>query len=385
MAVLGGCHQPADRPQAAAPPNAAADTAKPPKAGVAVYAGDAMVRGYHPRSSLVVRQTPLTTARFPVIDIHCHWTLDADPVALLAAMDDRNVRVAVNLSGGWGAQLDRMLARFTAVAPDRLLIFGNIDFSRISEPDFAATTSRWLETVQAQGVRGLKVFKELGLRVRDAQGRIVPLDDPRLDPIWETCGRLGLPVLWHTADPAPFFEPVDERNERWMQLQRHPDWSFYGPPFPDRKALFDQRARVMRRHGDTTFICAHVASHASDLAAAGRLLDQHPNAYLDISGRVGELGRQPFTARRFFLQYQDRILFGTDRYPGRAEQPRYRIYYRFLETDDEYFDYYDHDFPPAGEWKIYGVGLPDEVLRKVYYANAQRLLAGIVIEPERGP
>jgi predicted TIM-barrel fold metal-dependent hydrolase len=183
-----------------------------------------------------------------------------------------------------------------------------------------------------------------------------------------------MPVLMHTGDPAAFFRPVDRHNERWMQLRRHPEWSFAGEGFPGLDELFAQRDRVMRRHPETTFIGAHVASSAEDLAAAARVLDEHPNFFVDIAGRVAELGRQPYTARRFFIEYQDRILFGTDRYPGRPDQPRYAIYFRFLETADEYFDYFDHPFPPEGEWKIYGIDLPEQVLKKVYHENASRLL-----------
>jgi len=343
------------------------------EAGVAVYVGDVMVRGYHPEPTLVVDETPVPAARFEAVDVHCHWELDADPQAMLAAMDARNVRAAVNLSGGWGERLEAMLDRFHAVAPDRLIIFCNVDFDRIDEPDFGATASRALRDAHARGARGLKIFKNLGLTIRDASGAVVPVDDPRLDPVWATCAELDMPVLIHTADPVAFFAPIDERNERWMQLQRHPDWSFHGPEFPDRTTLFAQRDRMMSRHRDTTFICAHLASRAEDLAALGDWLDRNPNAVVDISGRVAELGRRPYTARRFFMEHSSRILFGTDRFPGRPSQPRYRNYYRFLETADEFFDYYDHAFPPTGEWRIYGVFLPDDVLRAVYHENADRI------------
>jgi predicted TIM-barrel fold metal-dependent hydrolase len=346
----------------------------PEEIGVAVYVGDEMVRGYRPVPALVTKATLVERARFPAIDVHCHWPLDADPAALLAAMDARNVRAAVNLSGGFGADLDAMLARFAAAAPDRLIVFCNVDFSRIDEPDFAERAVAELESAKARGARGLKVFKDLGLRIRDRSGALVPVDDPRLDPIWSACGRLGMPVLIHTADPAAFFAPVDERNERWMQLKRHPDWSFFGPQFPPREELLAQRDRVLDRHPETLFIGAHVGGRAEDLVAAARMLDAHPNLVVDISGRVAELGRQPYSARRFLIAYQDRVLFGTDRYPGRTDQPRSRIYFRFLETDDEHFDYFDHPFPPEGEWKIDGAFLPDDALRKIYHDNAARLL-----------
>jgi predicted TIM-barrel fold metal-dependent hydrolase len=182
-----------------------------------------------------------------------------------------------------------------------------------------------------------------------------------------------MPVLIHSADPLAFFQPIDRNNERLMQLGRHPDWSFYGPQFPDREEVLAQRNRVLARHPGTSFIGAHLGGNAEDLAALGEVLDRYPNFVVDISGRVAELGRQPYSARRFFLKYPDRILFGTDRYPGRPDQPRHRVYYRFLETQDEYFEYHEHDFPPTGEWRIHGIFLPDDVLEKVYHLNADAL------------
>ncbi len=344
----------------------------PPGDGIgrAVYVGDERIDDYQPQPSLTTTATSVERARHPAVDIHCHWELEENPHELLAAMDERNVRRAVNLSGGWGEKLDRMLDRFHRAAPGRLIIFCNVDFSTIDEPDFGPRTAAALEDARRKGAGGLKIFKDLGLRIRDASGRIVAVDDRRLDPIWATCGRLGMPVLLHTADPVAFFQPVDRFNERWMQLKRHPTWSFHGDEFPARGDLLAQRDRVLERHPRTVFVGAHLGGHAADLDAAARTLDAHPNFSLDIAGRVAELGRQPYRARRFLIEYQDRIVFGTDRSPGRVDQPRYRIYYRFLETDDEYFDYYDHAFPPAGEWKIYGVFLPDEVLRKIYSENA---------------
>ena len=342
--------------------------------GVMVYVGDAKIRNYRPRPMLVTPASDIPRARHPAVDIHCHWKIDLDPADLIAAMDERGVTRAINLSGGWGRDLEKQLVRFARYAPDRLLIFCTPDFSKIDDPDFGAALTRKLESARAAGATGVKIFKNLGLTIRDRSGALVPVDDPRLDPLWATAGRLNMPVLIHTGDPAAFFQPIDRHNERWMQLKRHPDWSFHGPRFPGRDEVLAQRNRMIARHPGTSFIGAHMGGNPEDLAALGRTLDALPNLHVDISGRVAELGRQPNTARRFFLRYADRVLFGTDRYPGRKVQPRYRIYFRFLETADEYFDYYDHAFPPAGEWRIYGIDLPDEVLRKVYRANADRLL-----------
>lgn len=345
-----------------------------PPMGPALFVGDTVLKPYDPTPSLVTKETRVGRPKYPATDIHAHWPESLEPGALLAAMDDLGVERSVNLSGGFGAQLDRMLARYHAAAPARLLIFANLDLSRIDEPTFASEHVAMLEAARAKGLAGLKIFKSLGLTARDRSGRLVAIDDARLDPIWAACGRLKLPVLIHSADPVAFFAPIDEKNERWLQLKRHPDWSFHGPSFASREEVLAQRDRVIARHRGTTFIAAHLGDHAEDLAALATRLERHPNLVVDLSAREAELGRQPYTARRFLIRWQDRVLFGTDRYPGRADQPRHRLYYRLLETDDEYFKYYDHPFPPTGEWRVYGLHLPDEVLRRIYQTNADRVL-----------
>jgi predicted TIM-barrel fold metal-dependent hydrolase len=352
----------------------AQDRDQDPPMGQAIFVGDTVLKPYDPVPSLVTRVTEVRRAKFPATDIHAHWSASVEPAALLAAMDDLGVERAVNLSGGFGPQLERMLARYHGAAPGRLAIFGNVDFARIDEPTFAADAVAMLERGKAQGMAGLKIFKTLGLTIKDRSGTVVPIDDPRLDPIWAACGRLRLPVLIHSADPAAFFSPIDERNERWLQLKRHPDWSFFGPAFPARAEVLAQRDRVIARHPGTTFIGAHLGDHAEDLAALDARLARYPNFVVDLSAREAELGRQPYSARRFLLRWQDRVLFGTDRYPGRTDQPRHRLYYRLLETEDEYFKYYDHPFPPTGEWRVYGLHLPDAVLKKIYQTNADRVL-----------
>jgi hypothetical protein len=330
-------------------------------------------KDYRPRRMLQTPEHPISRAKLPVVDAHCHWNAEVAPEALVADMDRLNITYAVNLSGGWGEKLEAMLERYKQFAPDRFEILANVDFSEIDQPGFGSKWAGVLEQAQANGAAGLKIFKNLGLTVKDGSGEVVRIDDPRLDPIWAKCGELGMPVLIHSADPLAFFEPIDRFNERLMQLGRHPDWSFHGPQFPDREEVLAQRNRVLARHPETSFIGAHMGGYSEDLAALGRVLDAHPNFVVDICGRVAELGRQPYTARRFFLKYADRILFGTDRYPGRANQPRHRVYFRFLETQDEYFEYHEHDFPPTGEWRIHGIFLPDDVLRKVYRLNADKL------------
>jgi predicted TIM-barrel fold metal-dependent hydrolase len=274
---------------------------------------------------------------------------------------------------------------------DRFVIFANIDWQGSGKaddpaswdcqrPDFARRIAARLAADKERGASGVKIFKEFGLGNKNPDGTLVRIDDERWDGIWRACGELGLPVLIHTADPAAFFEPIDERNERWEELHRRPDWSFYEPQFPKRQELLKALLRVIERHPKTTFIGAHVASDAEDLAELGRWLDKHPNLYLDIASRIAELGRQPFTARKFLIRYQDRVLFGTD---GPWPEERVRLYWRFLETEDEYFPYSEKPFPPQGLWNIYGVNLPDEVLRKIYHENAARLVPGVRERLER--
>lgn len=343
---------------------------------MAVYVDDDLMMDYKPEPALVTKKSTITKPKFPVIDIHCHWSLKQDPQRLLKAMDQLGEDKAVNLSGGFGPELDKMLAACRGADKDRLLVFCNLDFARIDDPTFATDVVKYLEDAHAKGAAGLKVFKNLGLTVKDKSGRRVAVDDPRLDPAWDACARLKMPVLIHSGDPTAFFQPIDRHNERWMQLRRHPDWDFARPGFPTYAQVMAEHTRMIARHPDTVFISAHLANSGEDLATLSMWLDMHPNLYVDISGRVPELGRQPYSGRKFLIKYQDRVSFGTDRYPGRIDQPRELIYYRYLETDDEYFDYYDNPFPTEGDWRIYGAYLPDMVLRKIYHDNAARALRG---------
>ena len=352
-------------------------------AGRAVYVGDDLLKNYNPTPTLITRETHVDKPKFPAVDIHCHWLFAQHADVLLKSMDDTGVRTAVNLSGGFGHDLDRMLAQFHRVAPDRLLIFCNLDFSRIDESDFGQHMADYLRDAHVKGASGLKVFKSFGLNNRDKSGKLLPVDDPRLDPAWDACAELHMPVLIHSGDPPAFFQPTDEHNERWMQIKRHPDWSFYGPQYPTYDAVLGQFIHMIEKHPKTIFVSAHLINSGDDLPKLSRWLDTHPNLYTDLSGRIEELGRQPYSARKFLIKYQDRILFGTDRYPGRRDQPRNAIYYRFLETDDEYFNYYDAPFPPEGDWKIDGMYLPDEVLKKIYSTNAGRALKGLMPEEPR--
>jgi predicted TIM-barrel fold metal-dependent hydrolase len=332
--------------------------------------------------------------RYPAIDAHNHlgspfggdWAT-RDAAELIATLDAAGVEQVVDLDGGQGDGLSREIERWQRRWPDRVAVFAGLDYDAwASDPDFGETEAGRLRESVDRGARGLKVWKLLGLRARDDRGRLVTVDDARLDPLWSTAANLRVPILIHIADPIAFFEPLDPSNERWEELNEHPDWHFWptrkpddvdagggaeAPGFPPYNELIGAFGRLVARHPATTFVAAHVASAAEDLATVGRLLDANPNLYVDIAARLAELGRQPYTARSFFIDHADRILFGVDMAPDPA---LYRIHYRFLETFDESFDYGTDPTPAQGRWQIHGLGLPDDVLRKVYRDNARRVL-----------
>ena len=374
--------------QAADPAEAESLADSPPAAGS--NGRSLKLEEFRPRSMLKVEEHHLKRAKFPVVDAHVHprVRLHHSPELLDATvkvMDQQNIAVAVSLDGQMGDAFIEHKNYLWTKYPDRFVIFVNVDWRGdgkerdaaswdCQREDFARRTAKSLAECKKLGASGLKVFKDLGLVYRNPDGSLIRVDDPRWDPIWHACGELGLPVLIHTADPAAFFLPVDAKNERWEELRRHPEWSFSGPGFPQRDELLKQFENIVRRHPKTNFIGAHVASNAENLGAVGALLDRYPNLYVDIAARIGELGRQPFTARKFFIKYADRILFGTD---GPRAPQRLVLHWRFLETFDEYFPYAENAFPPQGFWRIYGVGLPDDVLKKIYHENAERLIPGV--------
>jgi predicted TIM-barrel fold metal-dependent hydrolase len=228
-----------------------------------------------------------------------------------------------------------------------------------------------LRAQKEHGADGLKIWKPFGLQVTDHRGELVNIDDNRLIPIWETAGELRLPVIIHVADPVAFFDPIDETNERWEELGAHPDWAFTSPPFPSFMHIMNGLKSLVSNHPSTIFIGAHVGCYAENIQWVGEMLDACPNYFIDISARLGELGRQPYSARNFFIQYQDRILYGSDMGP---DLDAYRLCYRFLETDDEYFNYNTSDIPLQGRWYVNGLFLPDEVLEKVYRMNAEKVI-----------
>ena len=327
---------------------------------------------YNPTSSLVVPQHVVTRAKFPFIDIHNHQN-DMSPQALgtlVKVMDTLNMAVMVNLSGSFGERLKQFSSSIKVNFPKRFVVFANINFSGIGENNWTQKAVKQLENDVRNGAAGLKIFETLGLSVKDNQGRRVAVDDERLDAIWSKCAELKIPVLIHTAAPKQFWQPLNNNNERLLELITRPDRKrsdTYPAPW---QQLIDEQHRMFKKHSSTTFIAAHFGWHANDLEKLGQMLDDMKNVVVEFGAVIAELGRQPITANQFFTKYQDRILFGKDSWVPEE----YTTYFKVLETKDEYFPYHKkyHAF-----WAMYGIGLPDEILKKVYYKNALRLLPSI--------
>ncbi|MBV9625662.1 MAG: amidohydrolase family protein [Acidobacteria bacterium] len=348
---------------------------------------------------LHTRETQVLRGAFPVIDVHTHITVSASgkkgvelaaartylgkPGELLPVMDRKNIRAMVNLTGGYDEGLEEVIAKYDKTFPGRFYSLTEPCYEKFLEPNYSRIQAGAIERAHRAGAKGLKILKTLGLYLRDniTSGKLVNIDDPRFDPMWDTCGQLNMPVAIHVSDPVAFFTPTDRFNERYEELNNHPDWSFYDHDFPSNADLLEARNRVFARHPRTQFIVLHVGNFAENLDNVSGNLDRFPNMTVDIAARIGELGRQPRRSRTFFDRYQDRILFGTDATPHGDEFPQqvfndklYEIYYRFLETEDEYFDYAPALVPPQGRWRIYGLGLPSSILEKVYNRNALRVL-----------
>ncbi len=336
-----------------------------------------LLRDYKPKSMLQLPVHNIQRAKFPVIDVHTHLNdamgihPDHVPAAKAIEMMDRcNIRQIWILTGLWGTKLQAVLDEMVKPYPERFVVFTQIDWSRIDAPNFGELMAKQIEEAVAQGARGLKVLKDLGLEDRDKSGKLLKVDDPRLDPIWEECGRLGIPVSIHSADPVAFFEKPDATNEQYDELAGNPTWQFWDrSKFPSHLEILEARERVFARHPDTQFIALHMASWPENLDYVARLLDRYPNVMVEFGARQGELGRQPRRARQFMIDYQDRVMFGTD-YP--VSEAMYRSHFRWLETADEYFEHWDS--PSLGRWMISALDLPDAVLEKVYYKNAERVL-----------
>ena len=329
---------------------------------------------YRPRSTLVTAAHPVPKARFPAVDIHGHPGSLSSPESIaniVAALDSLNVRVLVSADNSSGDRLQRTLAALAASPhKDRFRVLAGIDFRNVG-PGWAERAVRQLEADIAAGAVGVgEVSKNFGLGIQKADGSRLKVDDPELDPIWDALARLDVPVFIHTAEPQEFFQPLDFHNERWLELALFRGRNNNEPGHVTFDELIAERNNLFKRHPKTRFIAAHFGWHANDLARAAQMLEAYPNVVTEVGAILYDLGRQPRAAHDFFVKYQDRILFGKDSF----QPSEYPYYWRVFETKDEYFDYYRdyHAF-----WKLYGMDLPDEVLKKLYYGNAMRVVKGM--------
>lgn len=334
-----------------------------------------LLRDFKPVSMLHVPTHQVDKAKFYVIDVHNHINDAAriddhmPPERVLEIMDRTNVKTVVILTGLWGDKLQSVIDEMVKPHPGRFMVFTQLDWSKVDDANFGAEMAAQIRDSVSRGARGLKLLKDLGLGVRTKDGKLLAIDDPRLDPAWEECGRLGIPVFIHSGDPEAFFLPIDGANERYEELIEHPDWSFYGRDYPSLQSLMEARNRVFAKHPHTRFVSLHMG-WPENLDWVQSMLDKYPNVMVEFGAREAELGRQPHRTHDLFLKYQDRVMFGTDN--GPAEE-MYRNNFRWLETGDEYFDYWGS--PGQGRFTISGLALPDGVLEKIYHKNAERLFS----------
>ena len=341
------------------------------------------IEEYSPISTLVVPENPIKKSKFPFIDVHSHhWDMAVkDLSGIVSEMDDLNMKYMINLSGSGFAtfsgnqslmdlNLSKSLTNVKENFPERFGVFVNLDLNKIDNKEFAKSSVDILENAVDQGAIGLKIYKNLGLNLKDSKGIRVKVDDKRLSPIWDACAKLNIPVLIHSGEPSPFFDPIDKYNERWLHARQKPNSFRPSDKYPAFNTVMIEQYNMFKNHPSTTFINAHMGWMANDLEKLGKHLDDLPNVHTEIGAVIGELGRQPRKARQFFIDYQDRIMFGKDTY----KKSEFDVYFRVLETDDEYFDYYRKRH---GLWKMYGLNLPDEVLKKLYYKNALKLFPSI--------
>jgi predicted TIM-barrel fold metal-dependent hydrolase len=336
-----------------------------------------LLKDWDPKPMVHLKTHDVPRAKYYVIDVHNHVNdpggvhgQEVPAADVVQGMDRANVRKVVILTGMWGEKLQSVLDKMVKPYPDRFVVFAQMDWSKIDDPNFSAEMVAQLDDAVKRGARGLKVLKDWGLGVKDKSGKLVAIDDPRMDPVWEECGRLKIPVAIHSTDPEAFFTPTDKNNERYEELMHNPSWSFYGPGIPAKQTLLEQRNHVFAKHPHTTFVALHVANWPENLDVVSNWLKKYPNMYVEFGAREAELGREPRRAGQFFEEFQDRILFGTDAEPV---PEMYANYFRWLETDDEYFPYWG--YPGQGRWMIYGMALPDKILEKVYHGNAEKIFA----------
>ena len=345
------------------------------------------IEEYSPKSSLVVDENPRSSAKFPFVDVHSHqWKMPVmDFTNLVAEMDSLNMGYMINLSGSGFAtfagnqnlmdiSLTESLENIKKQGvSNRFGVFVNIDFNKIDDPDFGTNNVEIIKDAVMQGVIGLKVYKNLGLNLKDNSGERVKVDDKRLNPIWEVCGELNIPVLIHSGEPSPFFDPIDKHNERWLHARQKPQSFRNSDEYPSFDEVMQEQYNMFKNNPNTTFINAHLGWYGNDLDKMSAQLDDLTNVYTEIGAVIAELGRQPIRARRFFIEHQDRVLFGKDTY----KKSEFDVYFRILETSDEYFDYYRKRH---AHWKMYGLNLPDSILKKLYYKNARKLFPNIPLE-----
>src|SRR2546428_5576021 len=347
-----------------------------------------------------ILSSALAQVKRQVIDTHTHFLPfppDPKPVSeatvrrAVQVMDENGIVKAVDLDGGFGTGLKNRIALYKKIAPGSIVVFTNMDSSKINDPQFSKEAIADLEEASRSGARGLKVFKSLGLVYKDTNGRLIRFDDPRFDAVWAKCGELGFPVWFHVGDPAAFFRPPTPDNERYAGLSVHPEWSFYGDQFPTREELLAQMVSVLLRHPETTFVGVHFGNNPENYRYVAAVLDRCSNFNVDTAARVGEIGRHdPVKLREFFLKYQDRILFGSDAVygpdnvdlgvpmPGKRTNADAKAFFdthwKFFETPARNMD---HPSPIQGNWKVNAVNLPAAVLKKLYLENAQRLIPGM--------
>ena len=345
------------------------------------------IEEYSPKSSLVVAENPRDRAKFPFVDVHSHqWKMPVmDFTNLVAEMDSLNMGYMINLSGSgfatFAGNQDLMDLSLTESlenikkqgVSNRFGVFVNVDFNKIDDADFGANNVEIIKDAVKQGVIGLKVYKNLGLNLKDNSGSRVKVDDERLNPIWQICGELNIPVLIHSGEPSPFFDPIDKHNERWLHARQKPASFRPASEYPSFDVVMQEQYNMFKNNPNTTFINAHLGWYGNNLDKMSAQLDELSNVYTEIGAVIAELGRQPIRARRFFVEHQDRVLFGKDTY----KKSEFNVYFRILETSDEYFDYYRKRH---AHWKMYGLNLPDSILKKLYYKNARKLFPNIPLE-----
>jgi len=337
-----------------------------------VQAQELSFEDYNPESTLVVPEHQVIRAKFPFIDIHGHQYRmpEQDLAPVIAAMDTLNMGIMVNLSGRSGEELIKSVQNIKDHYPNRFVVFANIDFEGVGTENWTEKAVLQFEEDVKNGARGLKIYKSLGMRYKDSDGKRLAIDDIRLDPIWAKCGELGVPVLIHAADPKSFWDDFDGDNERWLELKTHPRRKRSSSDPASWEQIISEQHHMFKKHPKTVFINAHMGWYANNLGKLSELMEEMPNMNVEIGAIIAELGRQPKFANKFFEKYQDRILFGKDSW----KPEEFPTYFRVLETADEYFPYHKkyHAF-----WAMYGLDLSDEVLKKVYYKNALRIVPGL--------